>query len=390
MILKLKLLKTTLAAFSTLFIFSTSIALSAELSLLTSIGLKQEYNDNILFNRSDEIDDYISYVLPGLNLGYTTEILDLRALANWEALFYWDNNDLDTINHRYGLGGKYKLTERWAVRVDGRYVKDTTLDSQLEETGRVGIRQDRDRLNAGAGVDYAISERSSIGTDYEYQNTVYERKSSVDTQIHTMSVFYQRRLKNQKDVLRLYPEFAYGTSDDYDAYNSSLNFRWSHPFSETLDTSILAGLRNTHVDYKDDRDNTTNWGGVADMWLRKRGEVTTGRVGFSNNLRTRDNGEILNVARLYTNIDHRLSRRFGVGIRGSIYYSNLIEDSPETDDDRWYFDVSPSAFYRITENHTIRLLYSYNQQNALDVEGDSRTERHRVWLRVDFNFPKSW
>ena len=152
-------------------------------------------------------------------------------------------------------------------------------------------------------------------------------------------------------MITIFPRFVWGNSDDWDAYNSTLNFRWAHPFSETLDTSITVGARHTRVDYDDDRDDTDNWGGVADMWLRKRGELTTGRLGFSNRLRTRTNGEIINVSRLYTDIDHRLSRRFGVGFRGSVYYSNLIEDSPETDDDRWYFDVSPSAFYRLTERH---------------------------------------
>ena len=250
MILKLKMLKNLLVAFSTLLIFSTSMALSAELSLQTSIGLKQEYNDNILYTRSDEKDDFISYAIPSIDLSYITEILKLSALASWEGLLYWKNSDLNTINQRYGLNGRYRLTERWSVSADGRYVKDTTLDSQLEETGVVGKRQDRDRFNVGAGLDYAISERINIGSDYEFQKTDYQSQSSVNTQSHAVSVYYQRRLKNEKDVISLFPRFVYGDSDDYDAYSTTFNIRWAHPFSETLDTSILAGLRHTYIDLK--------------------------------------------------------------------------------------------------------------------------------------------
>ena len=306
-------------------------------------------------------------------------------------LFFGIIPDQNRINQRYGLEGSYRLTERWSVSANGRYVKDSVQDSQLDETGSVerGL-SDRERLNVGAGLDYAISERTNIGADYDFQKTDYERSGSVDTTVNTVRVYYQRRLKNQKDIIRIFPQLTYGYSDDYDAYNSSLNVRWEHPFSETLDTSILAGVRNTHVDYDDDRDDTTNWGGVADMWLRKRGELTTGRIGFNNDLRTRENGEIINVSRLYTDVDHRLSRRFGVGFRGSIYYSNLIEDSPESDDDRWYFDVSPSAFYRLTENHILRLLYSYNYQKLLDEDEDDTVDRQRIWLQLTFNFPKTW
>ena len=391
MMLKSKLSKIMVFVCSILIFSPTTFMFAAETKLLTSVGLKQEYNSNILFSRSDEIDDFISYVIPKLNLTYATEILSLTALADWSGWLYWDNSDLNRINQRYGLEADYRLTERWSLSGNGRYVFDSTQDSQFDETGSVQVGlSDRQRLNLGAGLDYAVSERTNIGAEYEFQRTDFERSSSVDTIVNTVRAYYQRRLKNQKDIISIFPEFVYGTSDDWDAYNSTLNVRWDHPFSETLDTSITIGLRNTHVNYDDDRDDTTNWGGVADMWLRKRGELTTGRVGFNNNLRTRENGDLINVSRLYADVDHRLSRRFGVGLKGNIYYSNLIEDSPESDDDRWYFDVSPSAFYRVTEDHILRLLYSYGKETLLDVDDDDTRERHRIWLQLTLNFPKTW
>jgi hypothetical protein len=391
MMLKLKMSQILLTVCSALLFFSATIAFSAETKLLTSIGLKQEYNSNILYSRADEIDDFITYVIPALKLTYVTELLNLTALADWNGWLYWDNSDLNRINQRYGLSGDYRLTERWSVSADGLYVKDSTQDSQYDETGSVrpGI-SDRQRLNLGAGVDYAMSERTNLGGEYEFQKTDYERSSSVDTIVNTVNVYWSHQLKNQKDIISIIPEFTYGTSDDWDAYNPSLNFRWERLFTETLDSSVLIGLRNTNVEYDDDRDDSTDWGGVADMWLRKRGELTTGRVGFMNDLRTRESGEIVNVSRLYADIDHLLSRRFGLGLRGSFYYSNLIEDSPETDDDRWSYDVSPSAFYRLTEDHILRLLYSYGHETFLDVDDDDTRDRHRIWLQLTFNFPKTW
>jgi len=391
MMLKSKMSQTILLVCSMLLYFSTTNAFSAETKLLTSVGLRQEYNSNIYYTKTDETDDSISRVIPSLRFTYDTEILKLSALAGWDAFLYWDNTDQNRINQRYGLNGDYRLTERWSVSALARYVKDSVQDSQLDETGSVerGL-SDRERLNVGAGVDYAVSERSDIGADYNYQKTDFDRKSSVDTEAHGVRFFYRRKLKNQRDVITIFPRFVWGNSDDWDAYNSTLNFRWAHPFSETLDTSIALGARHSRVNYKNDSDDTDNWGAVADMWLRKRGELTTGRLGFSNNLATRTNGEIINVSRLYTNLDHRLSQRFGLGFRGSIYYSNLIENSPETDDDRWYFDVTPSAFYRLTERHLLRLSYSYNHQKLLDVDDNDTIDRQRIWLQLTFNFPKKW
>jgi len=391
MMLKTKMYQIMLLAGSILLYYSTTIVLSAETKLLTSIGLKQEYNDNILYSRSDETDDFISHAIPSFKLNHDTELLKLSALATWDGWLFWDNSDLNRLNQRYGLNGNYRIAERWSLSAQGRYVLDSTQDSQLDETGSVELGlSDRERLNAGAGLDYAVSERSDVGADYNYQKTDFERKSSVDTEAHSVRFFYRRRLLNQRDVITIFPRFVWGNTDDWDAYNSTLNFRWAHPFSETLDMSITVGARYSRVNYKDDRDDTDNFGGVANMWLRKRGELTTGRLGFSNRLRTRSNGEIINVSRLYTNIDHRLSYRFGVGFRGSVYYSNLIEKDPATDDDRWYFDVSPSVFYRLTERHLLRLSYSYNYQKLLDADDNDTVDRQRVWLQLTFKFPKTW
>ena len=391
MMLKSKMFKMMLFACSILLFFSTSVALSAEGSLLTSVGLRQEYNDNIFYTSTDETDDFISYVTPALDLTYATEIFNLSAQAALDGMLYWDNSDQNRLNQRYGLNVGYRLTERWSVSANGLYIFDSIQDSQLDETGSVesGL-SDRQRLNAGAGLEYAISERTNIGAAYEFQDTVFQRDADVDTKVHDVRVYYQRRLLNQRDVISIFPQFTYADSDDWDGYNPSLNFSWAHPFSETLDTSITVGVRHTRVNYKDDTDDTKDWGGLADIWLRKRGELTTGRVGFSNDLQTRTNGEIINVSRLYANVDHRLSRRFGVGLNGGVWYSNLIEDSPETDDDRWYFDVSPSAFYFLTERHTLRLTYSYNHQKLLDAEDNDTFDRQRILLELTFNFPKTW
>jgi hypothetical protein len=262
MMLKSKMSQMLLLACSILLYLSTTIVFCAETKLLTSVGLKQEYNNNILYRRSDKTDDFISYVIPSFKLTYATEIFNLSALADWSGWLFWDNSDLNRVNQRYGLDGNYRLTERWSVSALARYVKDSIQDSQLDETGSVELGlSDRERLNAGTGLDYAVSERSNIGADYDFQKTVYERKSSVDTDLHSVRFFYQRRLQNEKDVITIFPRFNWGNSDDWDAFNSTLNFRWAHPFSETLDTSITVGVRHSRVDYDDNRDDTDNWGG---------------------------------------------------------------------------------------------------------------------------------
>ena len=60
MMLKSKISQTMLLACSMLLFFSTTMVFSAETKLLTSVDLRQEYNTNIFYTRSDETDDFIS------------------------------------------------------------------------------------------------------------------------------------------------------------------------------------------------------------------------------------------------------------------------------------------------------------------------------------------
>ena len=94
-----------LLACSILLYFSTTMVFSAETELLTSVGLRQEYNNNIYYTRSDETDDFISQVIPSLSFTYATEIFNLSALADWDAFLFWDNTDQNRLNQRYGLNG---------------------------------------------------------------------------------------------------------------------------------------------------------------------------------------------------------------------------------------------------------------------------------------------
>ena len=159
--MKLKAFKKLLIEIFIFYIFSMSNHVFAETNLFTSIGIEQEYDTNILFTSSNEIDDFITHVIPLVKVQHKTELFEFSALAAWNSFFYWDNNDLNTTNQNYVVEGNYLMTERWTVSGGASYLKDTTLQSQLEETGIVGIRQKRERIDANAGTTYAVSEKSS-------------------------------------------------------------------------------------------------------------------------------------------------------------------------------------------------------------------------------------
>ena len=385
--IKLKKMENFLFAVLTLSFFSLSNETFAETIINTSIGIEQEYNDNILYTANNKTSDFITHIIPAISLNHNTELFGFSALARVDPFFYWDNSDLNTTNQNYVVDGNYRLTERWSISGNAGYLKDTTLQAQLEETGVVGIRQERERIDATAGAAYAVSERSSIGFGYDYRKLNYQ--FGVNNDLNRFRLIYNRKLSNQVDIFSIFPEFTYGTSDQWDAYNYTLNFRLTHEFNPTLRSSFLIGPRFTQINYKDERGDQNNWGGVLETWIEKKGEVTVGRVTLTNRLQTQTNGDIINVSRLLGNVDHRLTERFGIGFSGGLYYTRPIKENEPKEGDKWYYILSPSLFYRLTENYRLRLLYSFDQEIQPDLDS-LRKDRQRIWLRLELYFPDTW
>ena len=367
------------------------IAVARDVTVVPSITLRGEYDDNVYFTRTDEISDYLAIISPALTLDYASELLNLKAQGIVDVLRYVDEKDINTENQRYTIDGGYRLKERWNLSGNISYIKDTTLDSELEETGIVYVRENRERFNTGAGLLYQVSELSNMVIDYAYSKTDYDEIGLEDYNTNNVSLSYNRRFNDGIDVFTIRPSFGRWSSDNSDVDGYRLNFGWTHIPSETYRLRVFLGGRYTEQDYKDGRDNTSNWGGVADINLQKRAETYSVLIGAGSDIYLRpDTNELNQVYKIYCNLTRRVTERFSAGVNSRLSLTQPDDADAINDKEIWYFTVTPSLSYRLTENHSLRLSYSYQQQYDRNIEDDPRIARNRVWLSLNFNFPKKW
>ena len=367
------------------------IAVARDVTVVPSITLRGEYDDNVYFTRTDEISDYLAIISPGLKLDYATEVFNIRGSGLVDVLRYVDEKDINTENQRYTINGGYQLMERWALSGDFSYIKDTTLDSELEETGIVYVREDRERFNAGAGLSYQVSELSDMGVNYAYSKTDYDEIGFEDYNTNLVSLSYNRKFNDGVDVFTIRPRYSRGSSDESDVDGYRLNFGWTHLPSETYRLRVFLGGRYAVQNFKDDRDTNGNWGGVADISLQKRAETHSVTIGVGSDIYLRpDTDELSQVYKIYCNLTRRVTERFSAGVNSRLSLTQPDDADAIYDKEIWYFTVTPSLSYRLTENHSLRLSYSYQQQYDRNIEDDPRIARNRVWLSLNFNFPKKW
>jgi hypothetical protein len=360
---------------------------AAEITAIPSVSLKVEYDDNIDFNSKNEIDDFSGSIIPGLALTYKTELLELNAYGEADFKRYLEETDFDRINQLYGVDSKYQMLQRLYFIGEFKYRKDESTDAQLEETGRVFQRDRRKRYNAGGGLRYQISELSEIGPNFEYEKSNFSSKDDDDYDLYVYSLPYTKNFKNQRDTLTLTPFYSNFESDVQEADGYRFETGWKHLFGETLTSHITAGVRYTKIDRKDRNDKDDNWGGVGKIEFNKRGETFSGLVGYLHDLRADTEGELIQVDRMYLSFDKRIAERFGIKFYGSGYFSR--RESGDDDKVR-FFELSPSLYYLLTEEHSLELFYSYQNQVEMDDPGDPTTNRNRVWLNLNFRFPKTW
>jgi len=367
------------------------IAVAKDVTVTPSVTLAGAYDDNVTFTRTDEISDYLGIFSPALTLDYASELFKMSGSGRVDFLRYAQENDLNYERQFYKLNGDYRFAERWKFTGDFAYTKDTTLDSELEETGIVYEREDRERFNAGAGFSYKISELSNMGAKYAYSNTDYDEEGLEDYDYNSISLSYNRLFNDGIDTFTVAPGYTRGSSDVSDVDGYRLNFGWTHLPSETYRLRIILGVRYTEQDYKDDRDDTSNWGGLADINLQKKGELYSVLIGFASDAYYRpDANDLSQVYKIYCNLTRRITERFSTGVNSRLSLAQPDDPAAQNDEDIWYFVVTPSLTYRLTEKHFLKLSYSYQQEYDKNIEDDRRRERNRVWLSLNFRFPKKW
>ena len=359
--------------------------------LTPGIGLAAGYDDNIDFtsNSSRADDDFSGSAIPSIKLRYTTERLDFMGLGEVDFKKYLNQTDYDRTNQFYEVRTQYQAHHRWQLTGNYSFRRDETTDLQFEETGRTFERKRALRHDAKAGVQFALTELSDIGSFVNYSRADYSGGDNTDYDYYQIELPYTKRFRNQIDTIALTPAYTRYRSDDNekgDGYRLTLS--WEHLLSETLTFDVTAGGRYTDVE-EQNGDSNSNWGAIGNIGLTKAGETFRGGIRYSRDLRLTTEGEVVNVDRLWTFFDKLITEKFGFTFTGNAYHSNR-ENNDEPNDKVISFDLNPGLYYLLTENHTVELSYRYRNQRELDEPGNPVTQSNSVELSFNFAFPQRW
>lgn len=423
-----------------------------EFRLVPSIGVKEEYNSNILLVTEMEgvKKDFVSIVSPGIAVVDRTDRLDTDLSAQLDRLDYSDHRYLNATNQAYNGKFAYRATPQLNVSAGAGYSinSNPTLDTGMpgpgiqpgttittippgdtqppptsnppntgsSDTGPSAASQataprtplpvvslPQKRLTVSLSTDYALTEKTSSMTSYNYGSTAYERPAYRDTS-HEVNAGLVHDFGTYLPTLKGRLTAGYGAYYVPDSRTESImcTVGVSRDFDEFWSVSVDGGIRRTWSEIffigfvQEDpttkiavRERRVNrgWGQVASVSLNYRGELIQGELAYVRDLSlaTGLNGAAERNA-LSLSTRYRLTSEFSVFVTTSYstYKADQSNYSAQVIDQR-PFDVNGGIRYEFSKDTAVDV--SYDDTLVRYPASDANAHRQLVFISLRTQFP---
>jgi hypothetical protein len=161
----------------------------APLTLLPTLTVGEEFNDNILLNNADKRWDLITTFAPGIALQWQDPTSHLVAAYNFAAQLYERhpqfNHAFDA--HNFALDGLWRLTPRWTLTAGDTF----NFSTNTNLIGTEGVATGRDRAYGNAlsvGAAWQATTRTSLRGAASWALQRFTREELQDSDVYRAEV----------------------------------------------------------------------------------------------------------------------------------------------------------------------------------------------------------
>ena len=399
---------------------------AAEWLIEPKISLRGGYNDNIRLDPGSEDAVWEKAIEPSVRFGVAKEDRGLfgKAYASVRRFSGGSGRNsssvLDREDYHFDTDAYYG-TERNRFSGLINYTQDSTLDSELDQTGQaLSSRATRERFTLGPRWIHTLNETTQLDTSYSFTTVSYADKEDfqrlIEYDYHQLSAALVRQLtpRIQGTLSTAYSSYQPDTGFDSDTTNIQVGI--SRSFSETLSTSWLAGYRETTSDTLiatgfciganpganfpgckggspvqtgTTKDDDTSSGSVFSASITKLLEKGELSANLSRSSNPSSDGELLDTTRLILAGDYKFSEKLRSSL--SIEYSNaetisrVTNITRKTDED--IFRVRPKLFWKWSQQWQLAAEYEYTEREDKDRFSGTAT-RNAFYLTLSYQQPK--
>jgi len=399
-------------------------AQAAEWLVEPTVSLRSGYNDNVRLTSQPHDSVWETALTPAVRFGVAKEDRGLFGKAYASVRRFSggsganSSSQLDREDYHLDTNAYYG-TERNRFSGLVNYTRDSTLDSELDQTGQViSSRATRDRLTLGPRWIHTLDEKTQMDLSYSYTTVSYADDPGVqdlveyDYQQYSAALVRQLTPRIQGTLSTGYS--SYQPDSGYDSDTVNIQAGLSHRFSETLSTSWLAGYRETTSDTliatgfcigadpgakfpgckggtpfqtgttKDDDNNSGSVFSANITKLLEKGELSANLSRSSN---PSSNGELLDTTRLILAGKHRFSEKLRASLSIELSNAETITSVSGNQDktDENFFRVRPKLFWQWRREWQLAAEYEYAENEN---RNSDTARRNAFYLTLQYQYPK--
>ncbi len=415
--------------FITIIIFISASAF-AKYNITPGISIREEYNDNIYLDATDEEDDFITTVSPSIAFNYSTgKTLDLSLYYGLNFKFYNDHSNLndDDIEDAQEIvfEAHTKPTKLFFIDVFDKYKKvpidvrrKTALDNVHENM------TNKNEFSISPYVKVPLTTTVSVTGGYSYINIWHDDDRAVSYDNHSAYLTLDKKFNPRMNVFLKYKYIAHRPdSEDIKGIAGELEYD-RHEASSGLDYRIMNDITinveagNSWINYTeiDDKqkffwslgiDNVFKFTEYTSLWvdygIRITDSAGSGVVRSHDVGVTFETGKVLKLAvspyykdvkSLAINrtdriigVTSELSRPITKKIRASLTGNWLKRKYLPEDEDITKYSLGSNLYYSLSRSIKISAGYRYSHQNASsDIDSElidiNDYDNNIVWLQA--------
>jgi len=379
---------------------------AAEWKIAPTLRFRAGYNDNLRMGTDNEISSAEATFSPSAVFSVATPASNVSGTVGFDFRRFEADSNLDDNNSRFEISSFHNL-ERSRLGLDLGFIKDTTLDSQLEATGLAFDRIRRQSITASPNWTYTFNERTRVNANYSYSDVEYLNPSDVRFVNYTLNSGQASltRVMNEQITASITLSGTRSNNDnDRKSTNANLQIGASYRFSETLSATLFAGARrtetnssqtslipilsgNTRIGFVPLTQDITNRSSGATLNASLTKTLLRGEIGLSasRDISNDFNGEPIEVTRLSTTSLYRFSEILSARLKLE-FYDSKSNDNIITGLNRNYYQIEPKFTWAVKKFWSLSGSYRYRKQTFTDIKEDAT--QNAAYLTLTYRWPR--
>ena len=360
---------------------------AADWSLSPSLEIGGEYNSDVLLSSEGNFEDYIFRGKPALQvLGMTqkTKFLFDSVLIGEK---YFQEPGFDTVDTNTRVSLSHQWTPSLSTDLSTTFVKDTTLETELEAAGLQTARSDRFQYGLDLSSSISLSETASLGLSgsaekSDYPDGQYPEELSWEAGLNPAWMFSPA---NTLGLNTFYSSSDYEDSSTVRTVSAVLY--WLHDWSEKDHFTLGGGYFHTWNEIKEPNLETTDDGFLFNLEFNRAWTESFSTV-LSAGRDQYDSVDARSVTRNYARTT--LNYVFSPVLSSSCAIGyDFNTQSGTFGEDTHYFRVAPSVRWRLAENVSLSVSGAYeHSRTEAEVSDDRTDDRYRAWLALLWQWPR--